>query len=90
MKSKPYFDLKKCYKCKYHGEGISGGYSIKLANSHFVTVYCNYADITGKTCLAIDEETGELYDRRGTNSKKCKFFEEGKKLKSKNNFIGEI
>lgn len=60
---------KQCSKCVYRGEWNSG----------FFKRFCNYSLVERKTCLTIDEATGETIDRRGTDPNNCNLFIEGKK-----------
>lgn len=56
-------DKRKCAKCMYH----AGKVGLSLG------VYCNYAGITGKTCLHV--ENGKTTDRRGDGD--CALFHKG-------------
>lgn len=62
---------KLCKKCKYHGK-ISGD----------VTIHCNYAGVTGETCIR-RVNSKKSVDLRGDNKDTCLLFEEDKPIKSK-------
>ena len=64
------FDKSKCNKCKYRFRLSKGG----------GTTICNYAGVTGHTCLT--REGKETIDRRGDDFSDCKLFERGARLKS--------
>ena len=72
MKGK--FDKRKCLKCMYHGEGHIG-YPVRVGDKT-ITVYCNYASVTGNTCLK-QKNSHESYDTRGEIHDDCKLFVEG-------------
>lgn len=84
--SKAPYNPKKCLKCKYHGEHLSCGNFVRVKKptngkaGKSVTVYCNYADITGNTCLkALNPR--ESYDTRGDDYNNCLLFEKGKRVR---------
>lgn len=60
------FSKTKCKSCIYH----RGGSQNKGA------VYCNYASITGQTCLHRGEK-GAVLDRRGTDYHNCQLYIKG-------------
>lgn len=74
VKDKPKFDKSRCYRCIYSTNQISGSYKTKDKNGKVVGVACDYATITGNTCL-IDTSEG-TYDLRGTEYSNCKLFKE--------------
>ena len=68
------FNKQKCLKCRYHNYGC-GGY-LATVRKRRQAVYCNYASITGNTCL---KPTGlfTTVDVRGDDYNNCKLFLEG-------------
>ena len=52
MKDKPKFNKRKCMKCKYHAFSTDGYRAVTKRGSRGVV--CNYATITGITCLKPD------------------------------------
>lgn len=79
--SKPKFDKKKCLTCIYHGEGV--GYSVRVPNKDgtysLKVVNCNYAGVTGETCLK-PAPNNEVIDLRGDDYDNCKLYEEGEQI----------
>ena len=71
------FNKKKCHTCIYHGNtsGLTANQTI-----------CNYAAITGHTCLRRNDK-GDPVDIRGNDGENCKIYENGKAIKSKDNWI---
>jgi len=57
------FSKTRCRKCIYH-RGNDGN------------TYCNYASITGQTCLHRGEK-GKILDRRGDDYYDCQLFVKG-------------
>lgn len=55
-----------CRRCVFHRK------------MSFAEMICNYACVTGKTCLTI--ENGKTIDRRGNDPDDCKLFQEGKAI----------
>lgn len=53
----------KCKKCKYHGQ-LQGS-----------LIYCNYAAITGRTCLK--REHKDIIDQRKGEANECLYYEKG-------------
>lgn len=80
MTNKPYYNKHKCVKCIYHGLGC-GGYSVKINEDEHRPIYCNYAGVTGETCLKRDGD--KVIDLRGDDYNHCKLYVKGKAKKSK-------
>ena len=73
--SKPKFDKKKCYECKWHGVGV--GYPVRLPNGTTIQVHCNYSAFHDSSSLrAISKE--DYIDFRGTDYNNCLLFCKGK------------
>lgn len=65
---KPKFNKDKCAKCKFR------------FRSSFVLIGCNYATVTGHTCLRKSAD-GTIIDIRGNNYNHCRLFEEGARIR---------
>lgn len=74
MRNKPKFNKRKCLECKYRGY-ISQGHLIRTGNKS-VHVCCNFASITGITCLK-PLSGYRTTDLRGDNYNNCKLFVKG-------------
>lgn len=72
---KPKFDKNMCIRCKYHGRGKQG-FSAKTSNG-YVSVFCDYANITDSTCLRRTSR-GAVRDIRGDDYSDCALFSPGK------------
>lgn len=75
------FNVEKCMKCCYHGTHPSMGQIVGRGRDAF-WVYCNYACVTGDTCL---KKAGphDSVDSRGNDPDNCKLFWEGEKLRGR-------
>jgi len=80
-RNKPKFDKHKCLKCVYHGN-CGAGWHIVDGHGEGANVICNYATITGFTCLK-RVARDELKDIRGEDFNNCKLYTEGKSLGKK-------
>ena len=76
-KNKPKFDKRKCATCIYHTEQFQG-YTVIKNNKH-VSISCNYASITGTTCLT-KGENNSVVDKRGNDYNNCMLYHEGRKI----------
>lgn len=68
MSNKTKFNKAKCHTCIYRG-GTSGMKANQLI--------CNYAAITGKTCLRRGDK-GDAVDIRGNDGENCRIYERGR------------
>lgn len=81
----PKFNKKNCLKCIYRGvkESTSLGAPVTIKNENgeerVAHVYCNYASITGETCIRLTEDHKNTMDIRGKGPR-CKMFKEGNSL----------
>lgn len=64
------FNRKRCATCMYRSK-----YTVTDSNLSS-TLHCNYACITGHTCLH-REECGTVQDRRGNDFDNCLLYEKG-------------
>ena len=78
VKSKPKFDKEKCLKCKYRNTYSQLGYSVRHTGK-VVRVLCDYAVLTGVTCLKPDSNN-TVVDMRGEDYNNCMLFSEGDRL----------
>lgn len=85
--SKPKFNPKRCAKCQFHSEQTALGYHVRVSKTKAISVSCNYACITGHTCLQ-SKNKYETYDTRGTEFDGCKLFKEGPILR-RGEYYGE-
>jgi len=70
------FNPEKCIKCKYrYSSSNSIGNPVRVGDK-WLKVFCNYASITGSTCLKPISLT-ESIDMRGDDFENCKYFKEG-------------
>lgn len=74
MRDKPKFNKQKCLKCKYHAFSSNGYRAVIGRGSR--DVICNFATITGITCLK-PEPGYSTSDLRGEDYDNCKLFVEG-------------
>ena len=81
MRNKPKFSKKRCLRCKYHGLGHHG--FVTCIDGKGVNIYCNYATITGHTCLK-PVSPHESVDLRGDDYYNCRLFSEGKMIRERN------
>ena len=84
---KPKFNPSKCAKCQYHSEIISSGWHVRVSKTKSINVCCNYASVTGKTCLQ-PKNSKESYDTRGEDYNNCKLFVEGEQIR-RSDIIGK-
>lgn len=79
--NKPKFDKKKCLTCTYHGDGVGYCVRIPAKGGTFThkTVNCNYAGVTGETCLK-PAPNNTIIDLRGDDYDNCKLYKEGKQI----------
>lgn len=75
----PKFDKSRCLKCVFRLEDTSG-YSTKNARGDTVTLVCNYAGVTGHTCLHTVGK--KVVDKRGDDYNDCKLFKKGERLRT--------
>lgn len=74
---KPKFNKDKCLKCVYRLEDANG-FLGKNERGEGISCMCNYAGVTGHTCLHTVK--GQTKDRRGEDYEDCKLFSEGNRL----------
>lgn len=67
------FNKMKCKSCIYHGH---------TSGLHVSQIFCNYATVTGHTCLRRTDK-GEVIDTRGNEKNYCRLYESGKSRKSR-------
>lgn len=80
MSDKPKFNKRKCLKCKYHSR-LSQGYSVRVGHES-IHVICNFATVTGITCLKPDSNNSTT-DLRGEDYDNCMLFVEGEPERGK-------
>lgn len=73
------FDRSKCRSCIYRGR-VSGGQQY-IKGERINNVCCNYAAITGNTCLKYNN-AHKLDDIRGDNYDECKLYKKGKAIQN--------
>lgn len=78
---KPKFSKHKCLTCCYHAENTTASYPTYRKSGHRVRVYCNYASITGHTCLQ-PAENNTVVDSRGEDYNDCKLYRQGAKIET--------
>ena len=74
--TKPKFNPNKCLRCKYHGQRGAYGFTARDSRGKYITVYCDYASITGSTCLK-PAPYNQVEDIRGEDFNNCLLFRKG-------------
>ena len=78
-KSKPKFDKAKCLKCKYRSTSFNNLSYAVVCNNRVKHVLCDYANLTGVTCLK-PGPNNSVVDMRGEDYNNCMLFSEGPRL----------
>lgn len=82
---KPKFNKRKCLKCKFHGN-CGAGVGVKI-NGASRGVICDYAGVTGNTCLTLDSSR-HVIDIRGNDYDHCALYTKGERKRDTNAYGG--
>lgn len=77
---KPKFDKTRCLSCVYRMD-TSNVYQGDMPKGGKRSIICNYAGVTGHTCLK--REGNRIIDQRGEDYKGCKLYKEGARLETR-------